>query len=74
MSGVQVLVLFHFIVDFQLYIHWIHRALLVVILLMSVAVTVGLHILWSDGWRLIHISLLVKHLIISCLQVLRHCF
>jgi len=59
------LLLFHFIVDFQLYIHWVHRVVLVVILLMSVVVTVGLDILWSDGWRLMHISVMVNCLVVS---------
>jgi len=61
---VKVLLLFHVVVDFQLYVHWIHRVILVIILLMSVAVTIGLDILWSDGWRLMHISLMVNHLVL----------
>lgn len=60
----KVLLLFHVVVDFQLYVHWIHRVILVIILLMSVAVTIGLDILWSDGWRLMHISLMVNHLVL----------
>jgi len=63
-SRVQMLLLFHFIVDFQLYIHWIHRVILVVILLMSVVATVALDIVWSDGWRLMYISLMVNHLVV----------
>jgi len=63
-SRVQMLLLFHFIVDFQLYIHWIHRVILVVILLMSVMATVGLDIVWSEGWRLMYISLMVNHLVV----------
>jgi len=61
---VQVLLLFHVIVDFQLYMHWIHRVILVIILLMSVAVTILLDIVWSDGWRLMHMSLMVNHLML----------
>jgi len=62
---VQLLLVFHYIVDFQLYVHWIHRVILVIILLMSVAVTVGLDIVWSDGWRLMYISLLVNRVVTS---------
>jgi len=69
----QVLLLFHIIVDFQLYIHWIHRVILVIILLMSVAATVGLHILWSDGWHLMHVSLMVNHLLVFFTLLLIFC-
>jgi len=64
------LLLFHFVVDFQLYIHWIHRVILVVILLFSIAFTVGMDVLWSDGWRLMSISLLVYNL---CVPLLTFC-
>jgi len=36
--------------------------MLVIILAVSVLATIGLDMLWSDGWRLMHISLLVNHL------------
>ena len=45
----------------ELYIHYIHKSLLAVILLCCVAITIVLEDLWLEGWTLFSLSLLVSN-------------
>ena len=66
----QVLLLVHIIVDFRLYIHWIHRVILIIILLASVAFTICIAILWPNGFGLMRLSLTVNHIELFCITPL----
>ena len=45
----------------ELYIHYIHKALLAVILLCCVAFSIVLEDLWLDSWTLFSLSFLVSN-------------
>ena len=74
LSHVQVLLLFHIIVDMRPYMHWIHRVILVFILLASVAFTICIDILWPAGFSLMRISLMVNHLGLSYITYIFNMF
>ena len=44
----------------ELYIHYIHKSLLAVIVLCCIAFTIVVEDIWRDGWILFSISLLVS--------------
>jgi magnesium-transporting ATPase (P-type) len=50
----------HLLLGYQLYIHWLHRAILVIVLAVSVAITIVVNIVWSDGWDLMEVSLMIS--------------
>ena len=58
----QMLALCHIGFGHQVYIHWIHRVVLISILVVSVVATIFIDSIWRGGWKLQYISLMVRNL------------
>lgn len=55
----DVLALCHIAVGQQLYIHWLHRIVLVIVLVLCTASVILVDYIWKEGWQLQHISLMI---------------
>lgn len=56
----QLLSLVHVIIGHEVYMHWVHRILLIVSMLAAVGVLVALTNVYNHGWQLQHMSLMVS--------------
>ena len=56
----QLLALVHVMMGHEVYMHWVHRIILIIAILSAIAVFALLSSVYNHGWTLQHISLMVR--------------